>query len=124
MPSCYVKDTAPTLGIHYPTMTGIGTEVSGLSAISETDGESLPAAGSVSITIGSDLTTQKSTLSEGAMLLEIKRAKMASVRKRNGMKVVFRVRASATCLLGSTSGLPAKLHSGRPSNRIWDVCVV
>lgn len=74
-------------------MTGIGTEVSGLSAISETDGESIRAAGSVSITIGSDLTTQKSTLSEGAMLLEMERAKMASVRKRNGMKVVFRVRA-------------------------------
>ncbi|CAL8472002.1 g11544 [Coccomyxa elongata] len=68
-------------------MTGIGTEVSGVSAISETDEESLPT---VSITIGSDLTTQKSTLSEGAMLLEMERAKMASVRKRNGMKVVYR----------------------------------
>ncbi len=70
----------------------IGTEVSGLPLISDTNGEGLESGGSVSITIESPLGAQKSMLSEAAILSEVERAKMSSVRKRNGMKVVFRVR--------------------------------
>lgn len=84
----------------------IGTEVSGLPLISDNNGDCVVSAGSVSITIGTHLAAQKSNMSEGSILSEVERAKMSSVRKRNGMKVVFRVRATlADCLLGSTPGL-------------------
>lgn len=85
-------------------------EFSGLPLIPEANGDMVESAGSVSITIGAPLAAQKSVDSEGAMLSEVDQAKMSSIRKRNGMKVVFRVRRkAASCLLGGTSGLQAHL---------------
>ena len=75
----------------------IGTETSGLPLIAAThanptcEGES---PGHIAINVESDvLNPQKSTFSEEQLKLsELEKADMSNVRKRSGMKIIFRVR--------------------------------
>ena len=75
----------------------IGTEASGLPLISAAhanptcEGEN---PGHITINVESDvLNPQKSTFSEEQLKLsELEKADMSNVRKRSGMKVIFRVR--------------------------------
>lgn len=75
----------------------IGTKASGLPLIAASGANSTyegESPGHFAITVESDvLNPQKSTLSEGRLKLsELVKADMSNVRKRNGMKVIFRVR--------------------------------
>jgi hypothetical protein len=97
----------------------IGTEASGLPLIATShltptcEGES---PGHIAINVENDVVNpQKSTLSEEQLKLsELEKADMSIVRKRSGMKVIFRVRllAQISCIAeAQETGYPWSYYS-------------
>ena len=106
----------PGQAIPAPMNDTIASEASGLPLIAAEHAsptEIRPDVRHVTIAIDEDiLNPQKSTLSEERFkVAELEKAKMSSVRKRNGMKVTFRVRSDRVIQLqAQRSRYPLTFH--------------
>ena len=70
-------------------MAKMSPEQSGIPLISQDNGRAAETAGSVSVTIGTAVSTEKAMLSEAA--LDVDNSSVSTHHKRHGMKVTFRV---------------------------------